>query len=63
MACCGKRTETSREHPILIGEPDSRLYRCTVLVSQRGLTYGMIGWFTGDGVPARIAARTLALTP
>lgn len=61
--CCGVVRASSREDPIVIGDPDGMLYRCRTLVSQFGLSYGAVGWFTGDGVPLRLAplVRTLEL--
>lgn len=60
-SCCGKRREATRENPILVGEPDGRLYRCTVLVGSFGLAYGDSGIFTGTGVMERVAVGTLKL--
>lgn len=63
MACCGKQREASRANPIVVGSPDGELYRVRLLLSQFGLRYGSVGWFSGSGVMERVAAGTLELVP
>lgn len=64
MACCGNRSRAStRTEPILIGDPDGSLLRARATVGIEGLRVGMIGWFTGTGVAALVAAAVLVPVP
>lgn len=59
MACCGTGKTTSRDRPMLLGDPNGILYRCRLTLNVYGLGFNTVQWFSGDGVAARIAAGTL----
>lgn len=58
--CCGRRSrESSPDVPVLLGNENGVTVRCRVLIPFAGMHVYHVGYFTGDGVDDRIAARVL----
>lgn len=57
--CCGGTPRPTPDNPVLIGEPNGVTVRARPTIPRYGLAAYETGWFTGDGVAARVAAGVL----
>lgn len=63
MACCGRRARatSSRERPILIGQPDGTLLRVRATIGIESIPTRAVAWVTGDGVAPLVAGGILVV--